>query len=160
MPRFSSLLSRRLLAAVLAPLALLGAVGCSDDPFIGDDYHVVRDSPGYLRAAYVYANKDGATDADANFRAGDYRLRSLLSFDEHNFGEHYPGCGPGVGEHYARRYGTLRLPKTGGPVGIEAQEHYRDIAWNYAAAYNHEIVARLGATDAHGRGGRTVLLDK
>lgn len=141
--------------AALAAMALLPLAGCVDTPIIGDDIRVVRDSPGYLREAYVYSHKDPAADAADSFRVGNYRLYALISF-----GEHYPGCRPGVGEKYARRYGTTLLPKTAGAIDTDAQEYYRDKAWNYAATYNHEMMALLGTLDAHGRSTEHAVLDK
>ncbi len=134
-------LPSRLLTATAAAFTLLAASGCVDTPIIGDDIRVVRDSPHYLRAAYVYTGKDPISEADESFRVGNRRLYAAIAF-----GTYYPGCAPGVGERLARRHGTIILPETAGTVETDAQEYYRQTATVYAAAYNAEIVKLLGAS--------------
>ena len=112
-----------------------------DSPIIGDDIRVVRDSPHYLRAAYVYTGKDPISEADESFRVGNRRLYGAIAF-----GTYYPGCAPGVGERLARKYGTILLPETAGTTETDAQEYYRQTATVYAAAYNAEMVQLLGAS--------------
>ena len=131
----------RLCAASAVAVTLLAASGCVDTPIIGDDIRVVRDSPHYLREAYVYTNKDPVSEADESFRVGNRRLYGAIAF-----GTYYPGCAPGVGERIARRYGTILLPETAGTVETDAQEYYRQTATVYAAAYNSEMVQLLGAS--------------
>ena len=146
MQNASSKLSRRSALAFAATVTLLAAAGCVDTPVIGDDIRVVRDSPRYLRAAYVYVGKDPVSDADESFRVGNRRLYGACGF-----GTYYPGCAPGVGERLARRYGTILLPETAGNVETDAQEYYRDRATTYAASYNAEMVSLLGASHLHPR---------
>ena len=131
----------RLPLAATAALTLLAAAGCVATPIIGDDLRVVRDSPHYLRAAYVFTNKDPVSEADEAFREGNYRLYGAVGF-----GTYYPGCAPGVGERLARRHGTILLPETAGNAETDAQEYYQNTATTYAAAYNAEIVKLLGAS--------------
>lgn len=122
-----------------AALLLLTAAGCVDTPIIGDDLRVVRDSPRYLRAAYVYEGRDAAADADEDYRVGNRRVYGVIGF-----GAAYPGCAPGVGEHIARRYGATLLEATAGPVETDAQHYYRRLAYEYAANYNLEMTRLLG----------------
>ena len=132
--------------AAIATVTLLALGGCVDTPIIGDDIRVVRDSPRYLRAAYVYAGKDPASEADERFRQGDRRLYGAVGF-----GTYYPGCAPGVGQKLARRNGTILLADTSGTLETEAQEYYRNTALTYAAEYNAEMVQLLGGPRSRGR---------
>ena len=131
----------RLLAASAVAVTLLAVSGCADTPIIGDDLRVIRESPHYLREAYVYTSKDPVSEADESFRVGNRRIYGAIAF-----GTYYPGCAPGVGEKLARRYGTILLPETAGNVETDAQERYRQTATVYAAAYNSEMVQLLGAS--------------
>ncbi len=141
-----SKLFRRLVIVTSVAVTLLAASGCMDTPIIGDDIRVVRDSPHYLREAYLFADKDPVSDADESFRTGNRRLYGAIAF-----GTYYPGCAPGVGEKLARRYGTILLPETAGTVETDAQEYYRSKVTIYAAAYNAEMVSLLGASRLHPR---------
>ncbi len=136
---------RRLLALTLAAVALLAVTGCEDNPF-ADDFRVVKYSPGYLRAAYVYTNKDAVSEADEDFRVGNYRLYGAVGF-----GTYYPGCAPGVGEKLARRYGTTLLTETANNADIDARDYYRNTVLTYAAAYNAEMAHLLGTPTVHHR---------
>lgn len=133
---------RRLLNIALCAVALLAVCGCESDPFIGDDFRVIRYSPGYLRAAYVYTGKDAVSEADESFRIGNYQLYGVAGF-----GTYYPGCEPGIGEKLSRRYGTTPLTDSTGGIDIEARDDYRRTVLNYAAKYNAEMVRLLGASD-------------
>ena len=132
----------RHLLTTAAAVTLLAASGCVDTPIIGDDIRAVRDSPHYLREAYVYTSKDPVSEADESFRAGNRRL-----YAEIGFGTYYPGCAPNLGERLARRYGTILLPETVGGTDTDAQEYYHDKVTLYAAAYNAEMVRLLGISN-------------
>ena len=129
---------RRFLPLPLAVAACLLA-GCADTPIIGDDIRVVRDSPRYLSAAYVYEGRDAVADADEDFRIGNHRVYGVIGF-----GAAYPGCAPGVGERIARRHGSTLLAGTAGSVDTDAQHYYRRLAYDYAAKYNVEMAHLLG----------------
>ena len=131
---------------LLLPLTValgLTAAGCVDTPIIGDDLRVVRDSPRYLRAAYVYEGRDATADADEDYRIGNRRIYGVIGF-----GAAYPGCAPGVGERIARRHGATLLAGTAGPIETDAQHYYRRLAYDYAANYNAEMVRLLGQDPA------------
>ena len=129
---------RKLLLLPLAAAAFLLA-GCVDTPIIGDDIRVVRDSPHYLNAAYVYENRDAVADADEDFRIGNHRIYGVIGV-----GAAYPGFAPGVGERIARRHGAALLAGTAGTVETDAQHYYRRLAYDYAAKYNVEMARLLG----------------
>ena len=128
-----------LIAASVA--ALFSVTGCESDPVFGDDFRVIRYSPGYLRAAYVYTGKDAVSEADESFRVGNYQLYGAVGF-----GTYYPGCRPGVGEKIARQYGTNLLTEPYNRADIDARDYYLHTTLNYAAKYNAEMVNLLGAT--------------
>ncbi len=143
MQKLLSIPFRLLPVVLLGVAALLGVSGCEDNPFV-DDYRVVKYSPGYLRSAYIYANKDAVSEADENFRVGDCRLYGAIGF-----GTYYPGCAPGIGERLARKHGTILLTKTATGVDIDARDDYQHTVLAYAATYNAEMVHLLGASKAH-----------
>lgn len=129
----------------MAAAMLLAVSGCDDNPF-ADDYRIVKYSPAYLRAAYVYTDRNATRDADENFRVGIYRLYGAAGF-----GTYYPGCAPEVGEKLARRYGTTLLTAPAADADIDARDYYREKALTYAASYNAEMVRLLGTLPKHRR---------
>ena len=98
-------------------VTLLVLSGCEADPVFGDDFRVVRYSPGYLRAAYIFTGKDAVSEADESFRVGNCQLYGAVGF-----GTYYPGCSPGVGEKIAGKYGTTLLTEPYHRADIDARD--------------------------------------
>ena len=130
---------RKLFPLCFAAAAAFLLAGCVDTPIIGDDIRVVRDSPHYLNAAYIYEGRNAVADADENFRIGNHHIYGVIGF-----GAAYPGFAPGVGERLARRHGATLLTGTAGAIETDAQHYYHRLAYDYAANYNVEMARLLG----------------
>ena len=134
---------RKLFPLCFAAAAAFLLAGCVDTPIIGDDIRVVRDSPHYLNAAYIYEGRNAVADADENFRIGNHHIYGVIGF-----GAAYPGLGGGGGGRGgappARPPGPTLLTGTAGAIETDAQHYYRRLAYDYAANYNVEMARLLG----------------
>ncbi len=85
----------------------------------------------YDRLAADYRQRSPMTEAEADYRANDYRIYSAMGV-----GHYYPGLKPDVGRRIAADHGERVLSGTSDAPGSRSQANYIGAATRFASDYN------------------------
>jgi len=107
----------RLPGIYLATLAGLLLVACSTSAFD--------------RQAADYSSRSPRTEAELDFKKGDFRIYSAMGFSRY-----YPGLDPDKGRRIATKHGERMLEGTTDAIESRSQSDYIRAATGYAAEYN------------------------